>query len=302
MVSRIRHAQLGEAARLGDRSAAARRSGPRRARRRALPPGLRALSRRTRHQSRSHGAACAAAAAGPDPCLPRVEGPNELFWIVKHGIKYTGMPAWVALDRDDEVWAVVAFLNGTPRSRRGRIPQAGARFGGSPAAERTQYCRGRARCRRRGGLRALPWRRPTRACERSGPRAARSAKGISGRGASILRRRHTVQRNDATGRAGTAGRLDRKARRPIIPPCRRRHLTGRAARQPRKRGGARYGGRFRRGSSSLHRMSWPHGAGRSIRGLPARMRPTWPTGFGAGKAACHRRRTPKRSWRRLRVA
>jgi cytochrome c553 len=36
---------------------------------------------------------------------------RELFWIVKHGIKYTGMPAWVAQQRDDEVWAVVAFLN-----------------------------------------------------------------------------------------------------------------------------------------------------------------------------------------------
>ena len=36
--------------------------------------------------------------------------PPELFWIVKHGIKYTGMPAWPAQDRDDEVWAVVAFL------------------------------------------------------------------------------------------------------------------------------------------------------------------------------------------------
>jgi cytochrome c553 len=40
--------------------------------------------------------------------------PNELFWIVKHGIKYTGMPAWIALDRDDEVWAVVAFLRKLP--------------------------------------------------------------------------------------------------------------------------------------------------------------------------------------------
>lgn len=39
---------------------------------------------------------------------------RELFWIVKHGIKYTGMPAWVALKRDDEVWAVVAFLEQTP--------------------------------------------------------------------------------------------------------------------------------------------------------------------------------------------
>jgi mono/diheme cytochrome c family protein len=36
--------------------------------------------------------------------------PNELFWIVRHGIKYTGMPGWVAPQRDDEIWSVVAFL------------------------------------------------------------------------------------------------------------------------------------------------------------------------------------------------
>ena len=37
-----------------------------------------------------------------------------LFHIVKHGIKFTGMPAWPALERDDEVWAVVAFLRKLP--------------------------------------------------------------------------------------------------------------------------------------------------------------------------------------------
>lgn len=40
---------------------------------------------------------------------------NELFWIVKHGLKYTGMPAWAAQARDDEVWAVVAFLQRLPQ-------------------------------------------------------------------------------------------------------------------------------------------------------------------------------------------
>jgi cytochrome c553 len=39
---------------------------------------------------------------------------SELFWIVKHGIKYTGMPAWVAQSRDDEVWAIVSFLKLLP--------------------------------------------------------------------------------------------------------------------------------------------------------------------------------------------
>jgi cytochrome c553 len=36
--------------------------------------------------------------------------PKELFWIVKHGVKFSGMPAWPHQQRDDEVWNVVAFL------------------------------------------------------------------------------------------------------------------------------------------------------------------------------------------------
>ena len=40
--------------------------------------------------------------------------PEELFWIVKHGLKYTGMPAWAATARDDDVWSVVAFLRKLP--------------------------------------------------------------------------------------------------------------------------------------------------------------------------------------------
>ena len=34
----------------------------------------------------------------------------ELFQIVKHGIKFTGMPSWPAPARNDEVWTMVAFL------------------------------------------------------------------------------------------------------------------------------------------------------------------------------------------------
>jgi cytochrome c553 len=34
----------------------------------------------------------------------------QLFRIVRHGVRYTGMPAWPAPDRDDEVWGMVAFL------------------------------------------------------------------------------------------------------------------------------------------------------------------------------------------------
>jgi cytochrome c553 len=39
---------------------------------------------------------------------------RELFWIIQNGIKYTGMPAWPAQERDDEIWALVAFLRKLP--------------------------------------------------------------------------------------------------------------------------------------------------------------------------------------------
>lgn len=35
---------------------------------------------------------------------------RELFFIVRHGVKFTGMPGWPAVKRDDEVWGLVAFL------------------------------------------------------------------------------------------------------------------------------------------------------------------------------------------------
>lgn len=39
---------------------------------------------------------------------------EQLFSLVKHGVKFTGMPAWPAQQRDDEVWAMVAFLRRLP--------------------------------------------------------------------------------------------------------------------------------------------------------------------------------------------
>jgi cytochrome c553 len=53
----------------------------------------------------------------PPPDLTRIvprRTPPELFYVVKHGIKLTGMPAWTAQQRDDEVWAIVAFLRRLP--------------------------------------------------------------------------------------------------------------------------------------------------------------------------------------------
>lgn len=36
--------------------------------------------------------------------------PGELFWVVKYGIKMTGMPAWAFRLTDGEIWSLVAFM------------------------------------------------------------------------------------------------------------------------------------------------------------------------------------------------
>jgi len=40
---------------------------------------------------------------------------QETFWVIKHGIKMTGMPAWGATHDDDKIWAIVAFVNKLPQ-------------------------------------------------------------------------------------------------------------------------------------------------------------------------------------------
>lgn len=57
------------------------------------------------------------AATPPAPDLGTTVGhydDAELFWIVQHGVKYTGMPAWPTLDRPDEVRRMVGFLRRLP--------------------------------------------------------------------------------------------------------------------------------------------------------------------------------------------
>jgi cytochrome c553 len=48
----------------------------------------------------------------PPPLSERAQdwSPEELHWVVRHGLQFTGMPGWSGEDRDDEVWAMVAFL------------------------------------------------------------------------------------------------------------------------------------------------------------------------------------------------
>ena len=50
------------------------------------------------------------------PELRRGSGltPAEEFWVVKHGLKMSGMPAWGVTHNDELLWSVVAFLRKLP--------------------------------------------------------------------------------------------------------------------------------------------------------------------------------------------
>ena len=52
----------------------------------------------------------------PPPIIyPARELPsNELFWVIKHGIKMTGMPAWQMKLGDAQIWSIVAFMKRLP--------------------------------------------------------------------------------------------------------------------------------------------------------------------------------------------
>jgi len=41
--------------------------------------------------------------------------PSEAFWIIKHGLKMTAMPAWGLTHDDHTIWAMVAYLQKQPR-------------------------------------------------------------------------------------------------------------------------------------------------------------------------------------------
>jgi len=41
--------------------------------------------------------------------------PAELFWVIKNGIRMTGMPAWGWTHEDEELWDIVAFIKALPR-------------------------------------------------------------------------------------------------------------------------------------------------------------------------------------------
>jgi mono/diheme cytochrome c family protein len=58
--------------------------------------------------------------AGLMPTPPKLQEavkewqPAELFWVIKNGVKMTGMPAWGPTHSDAKIWSIVAFLEKLP--------------------------------------------------------------------------------------------------------------------------------------------------------------------------------------------
>ncbi len=57
-------------------------------------------------------------------------GPEHAFWVIKHGIKASGMPAWGKSMSDEYVWNMASFLQVLPTLDEGGFRAMVARSGG----------------------------------------------------------------------------------------------------------------------------------------------------------------------------
>ena len=76
----------------------------------------------------------------PNLAQGEVQDPQRAFWIIKHGIKMTAMPAWGKTLDDAAVWDLVAFIRAmpslTPESYRHLTADAAA--GAPPVARESR--------------------------------------------------------------------------------------------------------------------------------------------------------------------
>jgi len=54
------------------------------------------------------------------PAAPELAGGNDLspaeqFWTIKHGVKFSAMPAWGKTHNDELIWDMVAFIRAMPK-------------------------------------------------------------------------------------------------------------------------------------------------------------------------------------------
>ncbi|MEX2150153.1 MAG: cytochrome c [Steroidobacteraceae bacterium] len=61
--------------------------------------------------------------APPDLARKRIVDPAAAFWVIKHGIKMSGMPAWGKSMEDEYIWGMVAFLQQLPDMSQDRYDE-----------------------------------------------------------------------------------------------------------------------------------------------------------------------------------
>lgn len=71
----------------------------------------------------------------PPELTQEIHPPRGDFWVIKHGIRMTGMPAFGETHTDDEIWGIVAFLEElphvSPAEYRKRVEAAGMTMPGA---------------------------------------------------------------------------------------------------------------------------------------------------------------------------
>ncbi len=68
--------------------------------------------------------------APPNLTRQRTDDAARAFWVIKHGIKMSGMPAWGRSMEDEHVWGMVAFLRQLPEMSPERYRELVAASGG----------------------------------------------------------------------------------------------------------------------------------------------------------------------------
>lgn len=63
---------------------------------------------------------------------------NQQFWIIKNGLKMTGMPAWGISHDDKRIWAMVAFIQQLPKLDANQYQILSARTIASSSDKHTQ--------------------------------------------------------------------------------------------------------------------------------------------------------------------
>jgi mono/diheme cytochrome c family protein len=53
--------------------------------------------------------------AAPELAQPSDLSPAEMFWTIKHGVKFSAMPAWGKTHNDELIWGTVAFIRQLPK-------------------------------------------------------------------------------------------------------------------------------------------------------------------------------------------